>query len=42
MEELNLEFHYKCKFANEEDLIEGVPFLKLKNDNIKSSVRKKE
>ena len=29
------EFQYKSKFVSEEDLIEGLPFLKLKNDNIK-------
>ncbi len=29
------EFQYKSKFVSEEDLIEGLPFLKRKNDNIK-------
>ena len=30
------EFNYKSKFVDEEELIDGLPFLKLKNENIKS------
>jgi hypothetical protein len=36
----NLEqFEYKSKFVNKEELIEGVPFLKLKDDNIKDFIK---
>ena len=36
----NLEqFEYKSKFVGEDELIEGVPFLKLKDDNIKEFVK---
>lgn len=35
----NLEqFNYKSKFVNKEDLVEGVKFLKLKDDNIKTLI----
>ena len=29
------EFNYKSKFVDEDELVKGLPFLKLKNDNIK-------
>jgi len=36
----NLEqFEYKSKFVSKEELVEGVPFLKLKDDNIKEFIK---
>ena len=36
----NLEqFEYKSKFVSQEELIDGVPFLKLKDDNIKNFIK---
>jgi len=36
----NLEqFEYKSKFVNADELIDGVPFLKLKDDNIKEFIK---
>lgn len=36
----NLEqFEYKSKFVSQDELIEGVPFLKLKDDNIKEFIK---
>jgi hypothetical protein len=36
----NLEpFEYKPKFVGEDELIDGVPFLKLKDDNIKKFIK---
>jgi hypothetical protein len=39
----NLEqFEYKSKFVNQDELINGVPFLKLKDDTIKDLLKKIE
>ncbi len=39
----NLEqFEYKSRFVFEEELVEGVPFLKLKDDTIKELLKKIE
>jgi len=34
-----VQFYCKSKFVNKEELIEGQPFLKLKNDNVKSMIQ---
>jgi hypothetical protein len=34
-----IQFYCKSKFVNKEELIEGQPFLKLKNDNVKSMIQ---
>ncbi len=36
------QFEYKSKFASKEELVEGVSFLKLKDDNIKEFLNKIE